>query len=61
MSTLVLTVDQPYASLIAAGVKRWVTQPSPPNGDMRPAGVRGLPGCSVKGRQGVWRWDGAER
>ena len=43
----VITVDQPYASLIMAGVKRWETRGNPPNGDMRPDGVRGLPGLKV--------------
>ncbi len=42
-----LSIDQPYATLIMAGVKRFETRPSPPNGDMRPDGVRGLPGCTV--------------
>lgn len=32
-----------------AGIKLWETRPWPPNGDMRPDGVRGLPG-----KQGVW-------
>ena len=45
--TNVITVDQPYASLIMAGVKRWETRGNPPNGDMRPDGVRGLPGLKV--------------
>jgi len=47
MSLKVITVDQPYASLIMAGVKRWETRPSPLNGNMRPEGVRGLPGLKV--------------
>lgn len=47
MSTLVLSIDQPYASLIMAGVKQFETRPAPPNGDMRPDGVRGLPGARV--------------
>lgn len=47
MSDLVLSIDQPYASLVLAGVKRFETRPSPPNGDMRPDGVRGLPGAAI--------------
>ena len=45
--TNVITVDQPYASLIMAGVKTWETRGNPPNGDMRPEGVRGLPGRRI--------------
>lgn len=45
--TAVITVYQPYASLIMAGVKRWETRGNPPNGDMRPDGVRGLPGLKI--------------
>lgn len=44
---LAITLDQPYPALIVAGVKDWETRPSPPNGPMRPDGVRGLPGCAV--------------
>lgn len=47
MTDLVLSIDQPYATLIMLGVKRFETRPSPPNGDMRPAGVRGLPGATL--------------
>lgn len=43
----VITVRQPYASLIVAGIKLWETRPYPPNGDMRPKGVRGLPGLRI--------------
>ena len=43
----VLSLHQPYASLVIAGVKTWETRPAPFNGDMRPEGVRGLPGLSV--------------
>lgn len=42
-----LTVAQPWASLIVAGVKMIETRPSPPNGSMCPTGVRGLPGYAV--------------
>ena len=45
--TAVITVYQPYASLIMAGVKTWETRGNPPNGDMRPEGVRGLPGRRI--------------
>ena len=43
-----LTVAQPWASLIVAGVKTIETRPSPPNGPMRPDGVRGLPGKAIE-------------
>lgn len=43
-----LTVAQPWASLIAHGHKTIETRPSPPNGPMRPDGVRGLPGLAVE-------------
>jgi len=43
-----IVVRQPWATLIALGVKTIETRPAPPNGPMRPAGVRGLPGCSVE-------------
>ncbi|MBN8781424.1 MAG: hypothetical protein J0G98_00050 [Terrimonas ferruginea] len=43
-----IVVRQPWATLIALGVKTIETRPSPPNGDMRPEGVRGLPGCSLE-------------
>ncbi len=43
----VLSVDQPYASLIMAGIKPWETRTGPLNGDMRPTGVRGVPGLRV--------------
>lgn len=42
-----IVVKQPYAALIVAGVKEWETRPMPLSGDMRPDGVRGLPGCAV--------------
>ena len=43
-----IVVRQPWATLIALGFKTIETRPAPPNGPMRPAGVRGLPGCSVE-------------
>ena len=42
-----LCLDEPYASAIFAGLKRWETRTAPPNGDMRPDGVRGFPGVKV--------------
>lgn len=42
-----LTIAQPYAALIMGGHKTIETRPAPPNGPMRPKGVRGLPGCSI--------------
>lgn len=45
---LALTVHQPWASLIMAGVKTIETRPAPPNGSCRPAGVRGLPGARLE-------------
>lgn len=44
---LAITVKQPYASLIVHGIKTWETRSTPPIGDMRPAGVRGLPGLAI--------------
>lgn len=43
-----ITVYQPHASLIVAGVKTIETKPSPPNGPMRPDEVRGLPGLRIE-------------
>ena len=43
-----IVLHQPYAALVVAGVKRWETRPSPPNGPMRPDGVRGLPGLGIE-------------
>lgn len=43
-----LTIMQPYATLIMLGAKQYETRPSPPNGNMRPEGVRGLPGLKVE-------------
>lgn len=41
-------VHQPSATLIALGVKTIETRPSPPNGPMRPEGVRGYPGLTIE-------------
>lgn len=43
-----VVVRQPWATLIALGVKTIETRPGPPNGPMRPDGVRGLPGCRLE-------------
>ena len=42
-----ITIMQPYATLIMLGAKQWETRPAPPNGNMRPEGVRGLPGLRI--------------
>lgn len=43
-----LVVRQPWATLISLGIKTIETRPWPPNGPMRPPGVRGLPGCVLE-------------
>lgn len=43
-----IVLHQPHATLIALGVKTWETRPAPPNGPMRPDGVRGLPGLAIE-------------
>ena len=43
-----IVVRQPWATLIALGIKTIETRPAPPNGPMRPDGVRGLPGLAVE-------------
>lgn len=43
-----ITVHQPWAALIAHGHKTIETRPSPPNGPMRPEGVRGYPGLALE-------------
>lgn len=43
-----VVLHQPYATLVALGVKTIETRPSPPNGPMRPDGVRGLPGLAIE-------------
>lgn len=43
-----LILHQPYATLVALGVKQWETRNGPPNGSMRPAGVRGMPGLGIE-------------
>lgn len=47
MTLPMLCIDEPYASAIFAGLKQWETRTCPPNGDMRPDGVRGFPGVKV--------------
>ena len=42
-----ITLHPEFADAVADGRKTIETRPFPPNGDMRPAGVRGLPGCNV--------------
>lgn len=39
---------QPYPALIRTGVKVWETRSGPPNGPMRPKGVRGMPGLAIE-------------
>ena len=56
-----IVVRQPWATLIALGVKTIETRPSPPNGPMRPEGVRGLPGCSLERGERVAIVAGAAR
>lgn len=43
-----IVVRQPWATLIALGIKTIETRPAPPNGPMRPEGVRGLPGLPLE-------------
>lgn len=43
-----ITVAQPYASLIVAGIKTIETRPFAPNGSMRPEGQRGQPGKPIE-------------
>lgn len=45
--TKALTLHQPYATLIAAGIKHWETRYNPPGGPMCPAGALPLPGLPV--------------
>lgn len=42
-----LCVYEPYASAIVHGIKTWETRGQPPNGEMRPDGVRGFPGVRL--------------
>lgn len=49
-----ITVDQPYASLIAHGIKEWETRPYPPAGwPGIPEGQRRMPGVRVEPGQEV--------
>lgn len=43
-----IVLHQPWATLVALGIKTWETRPAPPNGPMRPDGVRGLPGLAIE-------------
>lgn len=43
-----IILHQPYATLVALGVKHWETRGAPPNGSMRPAGARGMPGLGIE-------------
>lgn len=43
-----IILHQPYATLVAIGVKEWETRGAPPNGPMRPDGVRGMPGLAIE-------------
>ena len=43
-----VVVPQPKATLVALGIKTILDMSSPPNGPMRPDGVRGLPGLAVE-------------
>jgi len=48
MAVLALNVDQPYASLLAHGIKGWETRPHPPAGwPGIPEGTRRMPGCRI--------------
>lgn len=47
VADVAITLHPEYADAIADGRKWLETRPSPPNGDMRPKGVRGLPGCKI--------------
>lgn len=39
---------QPYPTLVALGIKSFETRGGPPNGPMRPDGVRGMPGLAIE-------------
>ena len=56
-----IVVRQPWATLIALGVKTIETRPFPPTGPMRPEGVRGLPGCSLERGERIAIVAGAQR
>lgn len=52
--TVAINVDQPYASLIAHGIKEWETRPYPPAGwPGIPEGQRRMPGVRVEPGQEV--------
>ncbi len=43
-----IVIRQPWATLVMLGVKTIETRGFPPNGPMRPDGVRGLPGLAIE-------------
>lgn len=53
MITKAITLHPEHAQAIVDGHKWIETRPSPPNGNMRPDGVRGLPGCTLHGGESV--------
>jgi len=59
--TKAITLHQPWASLIALGHKSIETRPSPPNGPMCPAGVRGYPGLAIERGERLAIHAGAQR
>ena len=56
-----VVLHQPYATLVALGIKTIETRPSPPNGPMRPDGVRGLPGLPIDRGERIAIVAGAKR
>lgn len=50
----VVTVRPHLAWAIIAGVKRFECRPGPPAGNMRPDGVRALPGARIDAGERVW-------
>lgn len=56
-----IVLHQPWATLVALGIKTWETRPAPPNGPMRPDGVRGLPGLAIEPGERIAIVAGAKR
>ncbi|RTL06970.1 MAG: hypothetical protein EKK62_11885 [Acidimicrobiia bacterium] len=56
-----IVVRQLWATLIALEIKTIETRPAPPNGPMRPDGVRGLPGLPVERGERIAIVAGARR